>query len=205
MKTDTCARAFQNCIVSPATDLTQLLIDWHKGDSKAFHELAPLVYGELRRLARSQLRKQRSAHTLQTTALVNEAYLRLIEQSRVPWRDRGHFFGFAAHLMRCILIDYARARGTAKRGGVMLRVPLDEALDVPVRMRELDLVDLDAALEHLAAVDARQARIVEMRFFAGMTVEEVSEVLCVSVTTVHRSWRSAKAFLLQHLEQETSR
>lgn len=183
-----------------ASNVTQLLTDWHEGSSQALAALTPLVYRELYKLARSQLRRERSAHTLQATALVNEAYLRLVEQSRVSWQGRAHFFGFAAHLMRCILVDHARARSTAKRGGGLQKLSLDEATDVPVRLREIDLLDLDEALDRLAAVCERQGRIVEMRFFGGMTVEEIASVLSTSPSTVHRSWNSAKAFLLHELE-----
>lgn len=185
----------------PLTDVTQLLGDWHKGDPLAVAKVTPLIYGELHRLARSKMCRERSAHTLQATALVNEAYLRLVEQSYISWENRAHFFACAARLMRCILIDHARARDTAKRGGTLTRLSFDEALDVPVRMRDSELLDLDGALERLTSIDERQAHIVEMRFFAGMTVEEVAEALNICPATVQRSWRSAKAFLLHALEE----
>lgn len=179
--------------------MTQSLVAWQGGDERAFVRHAPALYAELRRLAKSRMRGQRSGHLLQTTALVHEAYLRLVAQRGVPWRDRAHFFGCVSSVMHRVLVDHARAVSAAKRGGDLVRVPLEEALNVPVHMRRIDLLDLDAALERLAAVDPLQARIVEMRFYGGMSVNEVAEVLSIAPCTVYRRWESAKAFLLLEL------
>jgi RNA polymerase sigma factor (TIGR02999 family) len=182
------------------TEITQLLLDWTQGDETALEELLPLVFEELRRQASGYLRRERSGHTLQPTALVNEVYLRLIDQKRVRWKNRAHFFGVAAQLMRRILVDHARARHADKRGGPGEELPLDEALDTPIET-DVDLLALDDALAALSQLDSRQARVVELRFFAGMTIEETAEVLGVTHATVERDWRSAKAYLAHAIRQ----
>ena len=182
---------------SPAP-VTALLQAWTAGDEEAGRHLMPLVYGELRRRAAGFLRRERRDHTLQPTALVHEAYLRLVGRHE-PWRNRSQFFGIASHLMRNILVDHARRRGAAKREGV--RVVLDEAL-LPAAAREVDLVRLDDALVELSALDARQGRLVELRYFGGLTLEEAADVLGVSVATVKRDWTIARAWLFDRLKQE---
>lgn len=174
--------------------VTQLLVAWSGGDQAARDELMPLVYEELRRLAHQCMSRERPGHTLQTSALLNEAYLRLVDQKSINWQDRAHFFGIAARLMRQILVDYARKRRYAKRGGDARRVPLDEALIVSEE-RAADVVALDDALKSLAEVDPRQSQIVELRFFGGLSIEETAEVLAVSPGTVMRDWTLAKAWL----------
>ena len=185
-------------MTSTPDDITQLLLDWSSGDREAFDRLAPLVYDELRNLAHRYMRRERPGHTLQTTALVNEAYLRLIDQKSVRWQNRAHFFAIAARMMRRILVDYARARRYDKRGGDARQVSFDEAA-VFTRERAPDLVAIDDALTSLAAHDARKCEIVTLRFFAGLSIEEVAEVLAISRTTVQREWRSAKAWLYHAL------
>jgi RNA polymerase sigma-70 factor, ECF subfamily len=175
-------------------EVTQLLADWSNGDRAALEKLLPLVNAELRRLAASYMRRENPGHTLQTSALVNEAYLRLIDQQQVRWQNRAHFFGIAAQLMRRILIDHARKAHYAKRGGGALQVSLDEAAAV-TEARAAELLAVDEALERLTAMDARKGRIVELRFFGGLTEDETAEVLSVSVPTVQREWRAAKAWL----------
>jgi RNA polymerase sigma factor (TIGR02999 family) len=184
-------------------EITRLLADWSKGDGQALEKLTPLVYDELRRLAGRYLRRERPGHTLQSTALVHEAYLRLIGQSSVRWQNRAHFFGIAAGMIRRILVDYARARGAEKRGAAVEKLSLDDAVVLPSG-RDLDLVALDDALEDLARMDARQARVVELRFFAGLTLEETAEVLQMSLATAKRDWVSAKAWLSRELLRHSS-
>jgi RNA polymerase sigma-70 factor (ECF subfamily) len=179
-------------------EITQLLVAWGDGDQSALEELAPLVQSELHRLAHHYMGRERPGHTLQTSALVNEAYLRLIDWKAVRWQNRAHFFAVSAQLMRRILVDFARARQNLKRGGDALRVSLSEAADFPVE-RSADLVALDEALVLLAEVDQRKSQVVEMRFFGGLSVKEVSEVLNVSEETVVRDWRLAKVWLLREL------
>jgi RNA polymerase sigma factor (TIGR02999 family) len=174
--------------------VTQLLIAWSNGDKSALDELLPLVYDELRRLARKYMRRERPGNTLQTSALINEAYLRLIDQKDVRWQNRAHFFGIAAQLMRRILVDHARKRSYQKRGGDTRRVTLEEGLIVSDE-RAGDIVALDDALNGLADIDQRKSRIVELRFFAGLSIEETAEVLAVSPGTVMRDWTFAKAWL----------
>ncbi|MEP6922208.1 MAG: sigma-70 family RNA polymerase sigma factor [bacterium] len=174
--------------------VTQLLVAWGSGDQAARDELMPLVYEELRRLAHQCVRRERPDHTLQTSALLNEAYLRLVDQKNIQWQDRAHFFGIAARLMRQVLVDYARKRRYAKRGGDAHRVPLDEAMIVSEE-RAADVVALDDALKSLAEIDPRQSQIVELRFFGGLSIEETAEVLSVSPGTVMRDWTLAKAWL----------
>jgi RNA polymerase sigma factor (TIGR02999 family) len=179
-------------------EITGLLVAWGRGEESALAQLTPLVHRELRRLARSYLRRERDGHTLQTDALVNEAYLHLIDLSRVAWRDRTHFFALAARLMRRILVDYARARQYQKRGGGAQRVPLDDLPDVSVA-RGADFAALDDALNALAAVDPRKAQVVELRFFGGLTAGEIAATIDVSEQTVLRDWRMAKMWLLREL------
>jgi RNA polymerase sigma-70 factor (ECF subfamily) len=161
----------------------------------------PLVYDELRRLAHHYLRQERRDHTLQSTALVHEAYLRLAGQNPPQWQNRAHFFGIAAHIMRQILVEYARGRSTAKRGGGACRLTLDEALALPQQM-DVDVVELDKALTGLAELDAQQSRIVELRYFAGLTIEDTSEVLGISPATVKRDWVTARAWLYRAMTGE---
>jgi RNA polymerase sigma factor (TIGR02999 family) len=175
-----------------------MLVDWSRGDQQALAELMPLVYDELRQIAARYLRREHPGHTLQTTALVHEAYLRLIDQKHVNWQNRAHFFGIAAQMMRRILVDHARGQRTDKRGGGATKLSLDEAIGL-AEEREVDLVALDDALTNLAAMDAQQSRIVELRFFGGLTVEEVAEVIGVSPATVKREWSMAKAWLYREL------
>lgn len=174
--------------------VTQLLVDWSNGDQSALDQLTPLVYSELRRLAGRYLRKERHDHTLQSTALVHEAFLRMVDQRSVKWQNRAHFFGVAAQMIRRILVDHARNRQASKRGSGAPRLSLDEAIATPER-RDVDLVALDDSLNSLAKIDPQQARIVELRFFTGLTVEETAEVLGISPATVKRDWVSAKAWL----------
>lgn len=174
--------------------VTQLLVAWSGGDQAARDELMPLVYEELRRLAHQYLRRERRGHTLQTSALVHEAYVRLVDQTSIKWQGRAHFFGIAARLMRQVLVDYARTRRYAKRGGNARRVSLDEALIVS-KERAAEVVALDDALKSLAEIDPRQSQIVELRFFGGLSIEETAEVLAVSPGTVMRDWTLAKAWL----------
>ena len=184
--------------------VTQLLRAWSDGDEKALERLLPLVEAELRRLARGYMSRERGGHTLQPTALVNEAFLRLIDARHVRWQDRAHFLGIAARLMRRVLVDHARSRGYQKRGGGAARVTLTEALAVaPGPALDLDLVALDRALEGLAVVDARKARVIELRFFGGLSVEETAEVLHLSTDTIKRDWHLVKLWLLRALEGET--
>ena len=181
--------------------MTQLLRAWTGGSDQALEALLPLVEGELRRLARGYLARERKDHTLQTTALVNEAFVRLVDARSIPWQDRAHFLGIAARLMRRVLVDHARTRGYRKRGGDLQRVSLDEAMLVS-RDLDVNLLALDRALDRLAEADPRKVRVIEMRFFGGLTVEETAEALQVSTDTVKRDWRLAKLWLLRDLEGE---
>lgn len=182
-------------------EITQLLLAWNGGDEQALHQLMPLVHGELHRLAHRYMAGERPGHPLQTTALVNEAYLRLIDSSRVRWQNRAHFFAVSAQLMRRILVDVARARAKLKRGGNVIQVSLDEAMDMP-REPGPDLIALDDALTMLAAFDERKSKVVELRYFGGMSVDETAEVLGVSAMTVMRDWGLAKVWLLRELEKK---
>jgi RNA polymerase sigma-70 factor (ECF subfamily) len=175
-------------------DVTQLLADVQNGRPDAAHQLMPLVYDELRRLARGQMRRERSDHTLQATALVHEAYFRLVDQPGRTWQNRTHFIRIAAQVMRRMLIDYARARRTAKREGGLQRVPLEEPLLLTEEQSD-EILALNEALERLAEFDARQSRVVELRFFGGLTVEETAEALGTSAKTVKRDWSVARAWL----------
>jgi RNA polymerase sigma factor (TIGR02999 family) len=181
-----------------ALDVTQLLVAWSEGDSSALEQLTPMVYRELHRLARHYITQERPGHTLQTTALVNEAYLRLVDVNRMRWSNRAHFFAVSAQVMRRILVEFARRRHRDKRGGDAARLTLDEALTVSVE-RGPDLLALDDALRTMAAMDRRMSQVVELRFFGGLTVEETGEVLKISPETVMRDWKSAKVWLLREL------
>lgn len=182
-----------------AENVTELLRQWRDGDSQALNRLTPFVYAELRKLAASYLRRERAGHTLQPTALLNEAYLLLSRQTQQDWKSRAHFYGVAAHLMRLILVDHARARLSGKRGGRAERVAVNEALDKSPERPEI-LLDLDDALRELAECDPRKAQVIEMRFFAGMSIEETAEALAIGVATVAREQRSAEAWLNQYLK-----
>ena len=173
---------------------------WHNGDEDALSRLTPLVYEELHRLAAAYMRRERAQHTLQTSALVHEAYIKLVDSRRVRWQNRAHFLAVAAQLMRRILVDFARSRQYQKRGGDWQQVTLDEKLGVTTRL-DSDLVALDAALEEFAKLDPRKARVIELRFFGGLSLEETSEVLQVSTDTVGRDWRAAKAWLVRELKR----
>jgi RNA polymerase sigma-70 factor (ECF subfamily) len=181
-------------------NVTKLLVQWSKGDHGALEALVPLVYEELRRLARYYLRQEKQNHTLSSTALVHEAYLRLVSQKEVTWQSRAHFFGVASQMMRRILVDHARRHAYAKRGGGALTLALEEAVATPQR-REVDLVALDDALDTLAKLDERQSRMVELRFFGGLSIEETSEVLGISAPTVKREWASARAWLYREISR----
>jgi len=184
-------------------NITQLLLQWRRGDESALEQLMPLVYEELRRLARQCMRGERAGHTLQTTALVNEAYLRLVHSSRVQWQDRAHFFAIAAQLMRRVLVDEARKRRNLKRGGEFTRVQIDE-IEVSTQPREFDLLALDQALNELAEFAPRKGKVVELRFFGGLSIEETALVLGISADIVKREWRTAKLWLLKELSESIS-
>jgi RNA polymerase sigma factor (TIGR02999 family) len=183
---------------SPSRQITRLLADWSNGNQAALEQLAPLVYEELRRLARHYMRHERAGHTLQTTDLVHEAYLRLADYNRMRWQDRAHFFAVAAQLMRRILVDHARARQRLKRGGDAVRVSLG-AEDFISPQRFEDLLALDEALTKLAALDPRKSRVVELRLFGGLDNDEIAEVLKVSANTIIRDWKMAMAWLRREL------
>jgi RNA polymerase sigma-70 factor (ECF subfamily) len=185
--------------MTPApNEVTQLLVAWSNGDSAARDALIPLVHDELRRLAHRYMGRERVDHTLQTSALVNEAYLRLIDQRDMKWQNRAQFFGIAAQMMRRILVDYARKRGFTKRGGELRAVPLDEVMIVSPE-RAAEVVELDDALKCLAEFDQRKSQIIELRFFGGLSIEETAEVLGVSAGTVMRDWTLAKAWLRREM------
>jgi RNA polymerase sigma factor (TIGR02999 family) len=177
-------------------NVTELLEDWHKGDSAALDKLTPLVYDELRRMAHRYMQQERGGHTLQTTALVNEAYLRLVDQHEVEWQSRTHFFAVTAVVMRHVLIDHARRRQFAKRGGGVEHVSLSEGTTMAAE-RAKELLALDEALDELKRMDPRKSQVVEMRYFAGLSLEETAEVLNISLMTVRRDWRAAKAWLFK--------
>lgn len=179
-------------------EVTQLLIQWRNGDRDSLDRLIPLVYDELRLIAGRFLRHERPSHTLQSTALVHEAFLRLVDQTRTDWQSRAHFFGVAATVIRDILVDHARARQTAKRGGPTPALSLDEAVAFP-QDRDLELIAVDDALLSLSRFDPQQSRIVELRFFAGLSIEETAEVLRISASTVKRDWILAKAWIYHTL------
>lgn len=183
-------------------NLTQMLIQLSEGKSEIVDDILPLIYDELRRLAGNYLRRERSEHTLQPTALVHEAYLKLIDQRQVKWQNRAHFFGIAANIMRRILVDYARQHKAGKRGGNEENLSLDDEIIVASTEKSAELLALDEALENLAKVDPQKSRIVELRYFGGLSVEETAEVLGVSEITVKRHWRMAKAWLYGQLSNE---
>jgi RNA polymerase sigma factor (TIGR02999 family) len=194
-------------VPSPSSDVTRLLARWSDGDADALEQLVPLIYGELKRIASNQLRRERPEHTLAPTALVHELYLRLVDQRGATWQNRAHFFGLAAQMMRRILVDHARAQQAEKRGGSITRVSLEEALEGswtgpggPDR-GAADVLAIDEALERLAQMDGEQGRIVELRFFAGLSVEETAHVLKRSPRTIKREWRLAKAWLYRELRR----
>ena len=183
-------------------EVTELLVDWSNGDQAALDRLMPLVDRELHRLAHHYMRRESPGHTLQSTALVNEAYLRLVDQKRMHWENRAHFFALSAQLMRRILVDHARKRKYAKRGGDAGKISFDEVMAVSPE-RGADLIALDDALEKLAAIDPRKSKVVEMKFFGGLSVEEAAEALGVAPLTVKRDWKMAKAWLYNALSNET--
>lgn len=183
-------------------DITQLLIEWNKGSEAALEELMPLVYGELQQIARRHLRREANTRTLQTTALVHEAYLKLIDQTRINWQNRSQFFAIAAQLMRRILIDHARKRLSGKRGGHAVKISLDEGTVDISDERAGELIALDEALRKLAAEDPQKARLVELRYFGGLSIEETAEVLEVGTATVIRQWRIVKAWLYKEIVGE---
>ena len=188
-------------MTTPSRHVTDLLIEWGKGDQDALNQLMPLVYDELHRLASRYLRHERPGHTLQTTALVHEAYLKLVDQRNANWQNRVHFFAAAAQMMRRILVDYARSRRAFKRGGDYLRLSLDEAA-ISSEEKDADLLALNEALNTLAAIDAQQSRVVELRVFGGLTVEETAEALGISPRTVKREWSMAKAWLHRQIKNQ---
>ncbi|HYK89471.1 MAG TPA: sigma-70 family RNA polymerase sigma factor [Acidobacteriota bacterium] len=188
----------------PSHEVTQLLQAWSAGDRAALDRLIPLVYDELHRLAHSYMRREHAGHILQTTALVNEAYLQLVDTDKVKWHDRTHFFAIAARLMRRILVDSARSRSAQKRGGKICRVSLSDSV-VFASEPDADLIELDDALTALAEVDARRAKVVELRFFGGMTLEEAAEVLNVSADTVWHDWDLAKTWLFREMKHRAKR
>ncbi|MBL8191588.1 MAG: sigma-70 family RNA polymerase sigma factor [Acidobacteria bacterium] len=191
-------------LTSSDQNVTQLLLAWSQGDQTALEQLLPLVDAELRRLAHAYMRRESVDHTLQTSALVNEAYLRLIDQQQVRWQNRAHFFGITAQLMRRILLDHARGHARAKRGGHTQIVALEEAATVPTAsgQKAAELIALDDALMELEHFDARKSRLVELRFFGGLSNEEVAEVMQISLRTVEREWQKAKAWLHQALTEQ---
>ena len=180
-------------------DITALLVDWNNGDKSAMERLLPLVERELHRLAHSYMRREDPNHTLQTTALINETYLRLVDQRKVQWQNRAHFFGIAAQIMRRILLNYARDQNRLKRGGRAIHVSLSEAMMMPAE-KDRELIALNDALTRLEAIDERKGRVVELRYFGGLTVPEVAEVLNVSEITVMRDWAFAKAWLSREMQ-----
>jgi RNA polymerase sigma factor (TIGR02999 family) len=189
--------------VGSPNQITVLLEQWGQGDQQALDQLTPLVYSELHRLASQYLRRERPDHTLQSTALVNEAYLKLAGQHSMRWQNRAHFFGIAAQLIRRILVDYARTRYAEKRGSNAPKLSLEEVTE-SAAARDLDLIALDDALKDLAAIDARQSRVVELRFFAGLSLEETAEILQISPATVKREWTAAKAWLFRQLQRKAA-
>jgi RNA polymerase sigma factor (TIGR02999 family) len=192
--------AMGGAYMASSPEVTQLLLDWSNGDREALDRLMPVVYDELHRLAARYLARERTDHTLQPTALVHEAYLQLVDQSRVDWQNRAHFFGAAARLMRRILVDHARARNAAKRGGGEYNVPIEQVAELSEKA-DLDLIALDEALTELAALDEQQSRIVELRYFGGLSIDETAEVLKISPATVKRHWVTAKGWLFQQMQK----
>lgn len=189
--------------VEPQHEVTQILQDWNGGDAQAPERLMPLVYDEMRRLARTFLSRERNSHTLQPTALVNEAYLRLVDQTRVNWQNRAHFYAIASSMMRRVLIDHARAHGTEKRGGAAIHLSLED-VQVPLEQRAASFIALDDALKKLEEMDERKCRVVEMRFFGGLSDGEIAEVLSVTTRTVQRDWKKARLWLYRQLTQHST-
>jgi RNA polymerase sigma-70 factor, ECF subfamily len=187
--------------VPSTSEVSQLLKHWGQGDVSALEKLIPLVYDELRKMAHYQMARENPGHTLQTTALVNEVYLRLLGAVKVSWQDRAHFLALSAKLMRRVLVDHARGRGRVKRGGSMIKMSLDDSLAVPVG-QDANIIALDDALSSLATVDTRKAKTVELRFFGGYSVEETAKILNVSVRTVMNDWKFAKIWLLRSLQKD---
>jgi RNA polymerase sigma factor (TIGR02999 family) len=185
-----------------SNNISRLLRAWSEGNGKALDELMPLVYDELHRQAHRFLRRERQGHTLQTTALINEAYLNLIKQDCVTWQNREHFFAISANLMRRILINYANARHRKKRGGEVENLELDDSIMIATNSKDLDLLALDEALTRLAKIDDQQAQIVELRYFGGLTIEETSDVLGIAPATIKRDWKMTKAWLYRELSGE---
>lgn len=185
-----------------ADDLTGLLVEWRDGDKAALDRLMPLVYDELRRIAHRYVQRERAGHTLQTSALVNEAYLRLAGQQDVSWQNRAHFFAVTAQTMRHLLIDHARRRRYAKHGGELQQVPIDDASQMSMQ-RATELIALEEALDELATLDQRKSQVVELRYFGGLSLEETAEVMNVSLMTVRRDWRAAKAWLYRRIKNES--
>jgi len=185
---------------STATPVTELLVRWRSGDADALQALMPLVYDEMRRLAHRYLRRERPGHTLQSTALVHEAFVRLTGNAPPQWEDRAHFFGIAAHLMRQILVEYARSRNAGKRGGPAIRLNIDSIAE-PSARPDLDIVALDDALKDLARIDAQQSRVVELRFFSGLSIEDTAQVMGISESTVKRDWNTARVWLFRELDR----
>jgi RNA polymerase sigma factor (TIGR02999 family) len=188
----------------PSSQVTELLVRWRGGDREALDSLLPLVYDELRRIARHYLQGERPGHTLQSTALVNEAYVRMVAQDFPQWQNRAHFFAVAAQLMRQILVDHARAHRASKRGGDVYKVSLDEA-EGQAQDTDLDIVALDDALKNLAEMDPQQSKVVELKFFAGLSIEDTAEVLGISPSTVKRDWITARAWLHRELDRSSER
>src|SRR5215471_13757834 len=182
-----------------APDVTQLLVNWSHGDQAALEKLMPLVYGELRRLASAYLRRERSNHTLQSTALVHEAFLRMVSQHDVQWKNRAHFYGIAAQMIRRILVDYARSQNAEKRGSGAVKLELDEAMAVAQTAPDVDLLLLNDALDRLAQLDERQSRVDERRFFDGLSIEETAEVMHLSPASIKREWHTARAWLFREM------
>ena len=187
----------------PANDLTQLLVSWSEGNKDALDKLVPLVYAELRRIARRYMGRESPGHTLQTSALINEAYVKLVDRRNVQWQNRAHFFAVSAQVMRHILIDHARSRHYAKRGAGARKISLDETA-VLSDQRAADLVALDDALNALAQIDPRKSRIIELRFFGGLSIEETAEIMKIAPVTVTREWRAARAWLRREMSSNES-
>ena len=185
----------------PKGEISKLLRAWSDGEPGAADEMMPLVYDELRRQARRHLRRERANHTLQSTALVHEAYVRLVGQRQVTWQNRAHFFGIAAEMMRRILVNYALRANCAKRGGEAVTIAIDEGAQLAGRTVDVDLIDLNEALDRLAELDPRQAKVVELKYFGGLSIEETSEVLGISNATVKREWNMARAWLRAELSR----
>lgn len=189
--------------LAPSEQVTTLLVRWRGGDKSALDQLMPLVYTELRRLAHHYLRQERPDHTLQSTALVHEAYARLTHQNLPEWQNRAHFFGVAAQLMRQILVDYARSHRASKRGGDVYKLALDDAAEQPQDV-DLDIIALDDALKSLASLDSQQSKVVELKFFGGLSIEDTAEVLGISPSTVKRDWVTARAWLYRELDRSAA-